>query len=364
MKILALAAALLWAAPAWAHKPSDAQLRLTLDGAAISGRLDLAVRDLDGALGVDDDGDGDVTWAELSTAAPRIATYVAHRLALDSDGAPCPLELGPGAVTELSDGAYWAVPVSARCPRPPRALGVDYRLLFDSDAMHRGLVHVAGQTAILRGGAPVAILLDAHADRAAQARSIAAFVRDGVWHIWIGLDHILFLTCLILPAVFQRRTQRWAAADSLRDVTREVFEIVTAFTLAHSITLVISAIGLVTLPSRVVETAIALSVVAAALNNLLRTVDARWAVAFALGLLHGFGFSSVLVDLGLPSRELITALLGFNLGVELGQAAIVAALVPVLYAIRGTRSYQVLLWGGSACVTLIASVWSYQRWLV
>ena len=360
MRLFVLAAIALWAAPAWAHKPSDAQLRLTLDEATISGRLDIAVRDLDGALGLDEDGDGDVTWAELSTAAPRIAVYIAHRLALGADGLPCPLELGPGAVTELSDGAYWAVPLSARCARSPRTLDIDYRLLFDSDAMHRGLVHVAGETAILRG-APVAILLDPSADRA-QARSIAAFVRDGVWHIWIGIDHILFLTCLILPAVFQRRTQRWAAAESLRDVTREVFEIVTAFTLAHSITLVISAIGLVTLPSRVVETAIALSVVAAALNNLLRTVDARWAVAFALGLLHGFGFSSVLVDLGLPSHELIVTLLGFNLGVELGQAAIVVALVPVLYAIRATRGYQILLWGGSASVAVLASLWTYQRW--
>jgi hypothetical protein len=196
-----------------------------------------------------------------------------------------------------------------------------------------------------------------------QATSVASFVREGIWHIWMGIDHILFLTCLILPAVFQRRTQRWIAADSLRDVCKEVFEIVTAFTLAHSITLVISAVGLVALPSRWIETAIALSVVAAALNNLLRTIDARWAVAFALGLLHGFGFSSVLIDLGLPSHELIGALLGFNLGVELGQAAIVVALLPALYWIRRTVAYQAVLWAGSAGVAVVATLWSYQRWV-
>jgi hypothetical protein len=164
--------------------------------------------------------------------------------------------------------------------------------------------------------------------------------------------------------VFQRRTARWQAADSLRDVAKEVLETVTAFTLAHSITLVSSAVGLVTLPSRFVETAIALSVVAAAANNLLRTIDARWAVAFALGLLHGFGFSSVLIDLGLPSRELIGALLGFNVGVELGQAAIVLVALPVLFLIRRTLAYQALLWAGSASVVLVASVWSYQRCFV
>ena len=356
--LAAAAAATVWlaASPAWAHKPSDAHLRLAVDGDAITGRLDVAIRDLDGALGLDGDGDGAITWAELSEAAPRIADYIERRLTLGADGAPCTRSLGPGAVTDLSDGTYWALPVSAACPHPPRSLDVGYALLFDIDSMHRGLAHVAGQTTILRDARPVRIALD-------QPTSTAAFIQEGVWHIWMGLDHILFLSCLILPAVFQRRTQRWAAADSLRDVCREVFEIVTAFTLAHSITLVVSAIGLVALPSRFIETAIALSVAAAALNNLLRTIDARWAVAFALGLLHGFGFSSVLIDLGLPSHELIGALLGFNLGVELGQAAIVVALLPVLYWLRRTPVYQALLWAGSASVAIVALLWSYQRYL-
>jgi hypothetical protein len=171
---------------------------------------------------------------------------------------------------------------------------------------------------------------------------------------------MLFLACLLLPAVFPRRKP----ADSLRDVSMEVFEIVTAFTLAHSITLVVSAAGLIRLPSRFTETAIALSVAAAALNNLVRAIDARWAVAFALGLLHGFGFSATLVDLGLPSHELIGTLLGFNIGVEIGQAAIVLALLPTLYLIRRTLAYQAVLYAGSAAVAVIAAVWSYQRWFV
>ncbi|TMQ07405.1 MAG: HupE/UreJ family protein [Deltaproteobacteria bacterium] len=356
LAVLAGGAAWLAAAPAWAHKPSDAQLRLAIDGDTITGRLDVAVRDLDGALGLDADGNGEITWRELSAGAPRITAYLERRLTLGADGAPCVQRLGAPALAELSDGAYWAVPISASCAHRPRSIDVSYALLFDIDSMHRGLLHVAGQTTILRDARPVRIELD-------ETTSAASFVKEGVWHIWIGIDHILFLSCLIVPAVFQRRTRRWAAADSLRDVCREVFEIVTAFTLAHSITLVISAIGLVALPSRWVETAIALSVAAAALNNLLRTIDARWAVAFALGLLHGFGFSSVLIDLGLPSHELIGALLGFNLGVELGQAAIVVALLPVVFWIRRTVAYQALLWAGSATVAIVALLWSYQRYV-
>jgi hypothetical protein len=107
-------------------------LRLAVDGASITGRLDVAVRDLDAAVGLDADGNGEITWAELSAAGPRIAGYLEHRLALAADGAACPLRLGAGAVSELSDGAYWAVPVSAVCPHAPHPR-IAYSLLFDID---------------------------------------------------------------------------------------------------------------------------------------------------------------------------------------------------------------------------------------
>ncbi|MBA3392567.1 MAG: HupE/UreJ family protein, partial [Deltaproteobacteria bacterium] len=325
-----------------------------------TGRIDVNLRDLDGALGLDGDGDGSLTWGEVTASAPRIAAYLEQRFGLAADGVPCKLTYGTAALTDLSDGSYWAAPLTATCRAEPQTLTIDYRLLFDVDAQHRGLVHVGDQTLIIRDGAPVRATLGA-------STSVMSFVREGVWHIWIGLDHVLFLICLILPAVYPRSRPsgdgRWQPAESLRSVSIEVLEIVTAFTLAHSITLVISAVGLFTLPSRWVETAIAASVAAAALNNLVRVIDARWAIAFALGLLHGFGFSSVLIDLGMPSGELVGSLLGFNLGVELGQAAIVVVLLPLLFLIRRTFAYQVVLWAGSGFVAILASVWTYQRWI-
>ncbi len=329
-----------------AHKPSDAHLRLDADGDQLVGRLDIAVRDLDPALGIDD-GDGELTWGELETAHDRIASYIATRLEF---GPGCAMGQGDAALVDLSDGAYWSTPITVMCA--PRALTIRYALLFDIDAQHRGLVHAGSQTVIVRDAQPITVELGG-------ATSLPSFVREGIWHIWIGIDHILFLVCLILPAVWTRGRRD----KTLRAVAVEVLEIVTAFTLAHSITLVISAVGLFTLPSRYVETAIALSVVAAAMNNVVRLVDARWAVAFALGLLHGFGFSSVLIDLGLPSRELLGALLGFNVGVELGQAAIVIVLIPLLYAIRSTLAYRALLFAGSGAVAVIASIWTYQRFV-
>jgi hypothetical protein len=142
---------------------------------------------------------------------------------------------------------------------------------------------------------------------------------------------------------------------------RDVLEVVTAFTLAHSITLVVSAMGWMRLPVRFVETAIALSVAVAALNNLVRAIDARWAVAFALGLLHGFGFSNVLLDVGLPGQHLLAALLGFNLGVEAGQLAIVAGFLPVAFVVRRTGGYRFAMWAASGAMCIVAVRWSIER---
>jgi hypothetical protein len=333
---------------AWAHKPSDAHVRLAVSGDEITGRIDVAMRDLDGALVLDADGDGAITWGELQAASPRIAAYLEQRFSI----AGCQITFQPAALVDLSDGPYWAAPLSATCKRTEE-ITIGYQLLFDIDAQHRGLVHVGEQTLIIRDGMPVTAKLGART-------SFWSFVVEGIWHIWIGLDHVLFLVCLILPAVFPRRRP----VESLKSAARDVLEIVTAFTLAHSITLVISTVGFVQLPSRLVETAIALSVVAAAVNNLLRAIDARWAVAFALGLLHGFGFSSVLIDLGLPSSELVGSLLGFNLGVEIGQMAIVIVALPLLYLIRRTYAYQAVLWAGSGLTAVIATMWTYQRMML
>lgn len=340
-----------------AHSPSTGRVTLDVDsrdGRELRGSVQLAIRDLDTALWLDRDQNGDVTWAELQSAEPAVRNYVAQRLQL-GESSRCSVTWQALRVATLNDGNYATLPLLLHCALAPTELTVRYRLLFDIDAQHRGLVQWNTQTAIVRSPELIAL-------SAGQSSSVPSFIREGVWHIWIGYDHILFLLCLILPAVYQRRTARWQPADSLGDATREVFEIVTAFTLAHSITLVISAIGLVSMPTRYVETAIALSVVAAAANNLWRAVDARWAVAFVLGLLHGFGFSSVLLATGLPAQHAVGPLLGFNIGVELGQAAIVVATLPLLFLIRRTLVYQVLLRGGSALVAVLALFWAYQRW--
>jgi hypothetical protein len=194
-------------------------------------------------------------------------------------------------------------------------------------------------------------------------RQWMTFVAEGIWHIWIGFDHILFLIALLLPAVFRRKENAWVSTDRFSPAAMNVLKIVTAFTVAHSITLSLAALEIVTLPSQWVESAIAASVVLAATNNLYPWFrDKGWLVAFGFGLIHGFGFANVLGELGLSRSTLAAALVGFNIGVEIGQLAIVAIFLPAAFLFRRTWFYRVLVFkAGSVVVILIAAAWMIER---
>ncbi|MGE4241042.1 HupE/UreJ family protein [Ramlibacter sp.] len=354
--------------PAHAHKPSDSYLTIQArDGNRIEVRWDLSLRDLDFALQLDRNGNGELTWGEVRQRTADIHRYATERLALAAGDKPCPLQPSPNLQLDRhSDGTYAVLAFVADCPNLVNGLKLRYGAFFDVDASHRGLVQW------IAPGAPSAQALIFAQTSAEQALALEApsawdtlrqYVVEGVWHIWIGFDHILFLLSLLLPAVLVRAAGRWEPAASLRSSSLEVLKVVTAFTLAHSVTLSLAALGVVSLPSRIVESVIAASVVLAALNNLRGTIERRrWVMAFAFGLVHGFGFASVLADLGLPQNALTLALVGFNVGVELGQLAIVLVFLPLAYVLRRTLFYRIGVLGfGSLAVAAIAAWWFVQR---
>jgi hypothetical protein len=298
---LALALALALAcAPAFAHKPSDSYLALHAELGVLRGQWDIALRDLEYAIGLDADGDGAISWGELRARHADVARYALSRLALHADGRPCRLEPGAQLVDEHSDGAYAVLRFAADCGAAPYgSLQVDYRLFSDLDPTHRGLLrveHGAGTVTGVMGPERPRLEVKLAAD--SRLAQFADYAREGVWHIWIGIDHILFLLSLLLPAVLAYGARGWLPAERFGAVFWDVFKVVTAFTVAHSITLSLAALAVVQLPSRLVESMIAFSVVLAALNNLKPLVfGRRWMVAFGFGLVHGFGFASVLADL-------------------------------------------------------------------
>ena len=363
--IAALFALLLLASnTAYAHKPSDSYLTLKVEANQLQGQWDIALRDLDFAIGLDGDDNGELTWDEVRAKHKDIAAYAASRLAFSAAGKSCPLEIGEQMLDTHSDGTYTVVFFKVACG-DLAAVDMTYSLLFDVDPQHKGLLKLtsaAGEvsTAIFTPDNPHQVLTLANASKWQQ---FLDYVKHGTWHIWIGFDHILFLLSLLLPAVLIIKENRWAPAPSFRAAAIDVLKIVTAFTLAHSITLSLAALQVISLPSRWIESAIALSVILAALNNLIPVFRGRrWLLAFAFGLIHGFGFASVLSDLGLPQSSLTLALVGFNVGVELGQVAIVAAFLPLAFALRAKCLYQKLIFtGGSCLIILLATIWLIER---
>jgi hypothetical protein len=358
-----LLAALL-ATSSLAHKPSDAYLTMIRDDANLTGQWDIALRDLDLALGLDANGDGEITWGEVRTKQDAIAALATQRLAVSSGGEKCALRVSGLQIDTHTDGAYAVLPLAGICPHSGPTVAIEYSLLFDLDPQHRGLLNFIeggkSRSVVFSAGLPRQIVGGQAGGALAQ---FAAYAQEGIWHIWLGFDHILFLLSLLLPAVLVRRDGEWQAAADFKGSFWDVARIVTAFTVAHSITLTLAALGLVSLPSRWVESAIALSVVLAALNNVFPIVErGRWIAAFAFGLLHGFGFAGALQDLGLPAGSLALSLAGFNIGVELGQLAIVAAFLPVAFALRSTWAYRrLVLAGGSTVIVAIAGVWLAER---
>jgi hypothetical protein len=359
-----LAICVLWLAlPVQAHKASDSYLMLDVQGAQVSGQWDIALRDIDFALGLDADGDGAITWGELRGRHAEINSWALNALTLERGG-ECSLRVSQNQVDEHTDGAYSLLRLAGDCPASSGELTLGYRLLFDVDALHRSLVRMTldgkVQSAVMSPQAPKQTFTAATVSGWSQ---LVQFFVQGVWHIWIGFDHILFLLALLLPLVLVREQGHWRPVKRFSHALREVLWVVTAFTVAHSVTLSLAALGLVELPSRLVESAIAVSVVVAALNNLVPLFNHRlWVVAFGFGLIHGFGFASVLADLGLPQGALVRSLVGFNVGVEAGQLAIVAVFLPLAYALRRTAFYQrgVLLCG-SVLTLVLALVWLAER---
>jgi hypothetical protein len=351
------------AMPAMAHKASDSYLALQVKGREVTGQWDVALRDIDFAIGLDASGDGDITWGEVQARHADIAAWALGRLKLERGG-DCSLQAAELLVDNHTDGAYAVLRLTGTCPSDSPVLALSYRLLFDIDQLHRGLLRLevdgVSHTSVL---GPDSGVLNVKAGETSRLAQFGQYLVEGTFHIWIGFDHVLFLLSLLLPAVLVHKSRRWTGVGSFRAALTEVLWVVTAFTVAHSITLSIAALQIIALPSRLVESAIAASVVLAAANNLWPMVERRrWLVAFGFGLIHGFGFASVLAELGLPKDALVLSLLGFNVGVEIGQLVIVACFLPVAYLLRNTLLYRRGVFvGGSILTLMVALVWLAER---
>jgi hypothetical protein len=205
------------------------------------------------------------------------------------------------------------------------------------------------------------VALEATGGRLAE---LARFLALGLEHIAYGYDHLLFLLVLLLPAVFRRDPGgAWVPVARLGQAALDILKILTAFTLAHALSLTAAVTGLVELPTRLVESAIAATIALTALDNLWPYLPrARWLITFGFGLVHGLGFAAALGPMDLPPLDLAVALLGFNLGVEAGQVAVTLPFLALAYPLRSIALYaRGLLPAGSAAALVLAGVWFVSR---
>ena len=238
------------ATPVIAHKASDSYLVLKVAGQDVSGQWDIALRDIDFAIGLDANGDGDITWGEVRARHADIDAWALGRLTLQRGG-DCTMQVVEHLVDKHTDGTYAVLRLSGSCPSKTQALAVNYRLLFDVDRQHRGLLRLeldrVSHTAVL---GPDTGVLNVKAGETSRMAQFGQYLWEGIWHIWIGFDHILFLLALLLPAVLVHEARRWTGVRSFRVALTEVLWVVTAFTVAHSITLTLAALQIISLPSR------------------------------------------------------------------------------------------------------------------
>lgn len=357
---LAVALLVLASTPVLAHKASDSFLFWSVDDEV--GRLDLSLRDLHERLDLDMDDDGQVTWAEVRERRRAIQRQLSNGMEVSGAAGTCSLESRLDGISRHGDGAYLALGLIPACDAGTQPSRLDYRLFFDDDRLHRALVTVernGEQSSTVLGPETATLTLRP----VTLTESARAFFAQGAMHLWLGLDHVLFLLALLLPSVVYRWRGHWRVRRETGVAVREVAGIVTAFTLGHSLTLAISALGLVSLPSRLVETLIALSIVVAGINVFRPLLGGRrYLMGMAFGLVHGFGFAGVLADMIGPGVSRLVALAAFNLGVEVAQLAIVVVVVPALFAIRRTPFYQrLVLPAGASGIALLGLFWAGQR---
>jgi hypothetical protein len=395
----ALLIVLLLPLTAAAHQSGNSYLRISSTEAGVSVQIDFAVRDLNSLLQIPPEQQKEIRRHELEELRDRLAALVGESLSLEADGDPLSLTFQSQEVTVHNDGLYVRqTHTAAALPSNAAYLLVRYGFFNAEEKVARAFLK-------LNSGPleSTAVLDPRHAVQRLPLREIAlaealwTYAREGALHIWSGPDHLLFLLCLLLPglglaaargtvllsesivseaspasASATRATRAVPAgsatsapsADSgWRAVGMYALKVVTAFTLSHSITLAAAALDWITLPDKLIESAIAASIIISALLN-LRGGEGRqsWKLALGFGLIHGMGFANGLRELGLSSSHFIETLVAFNLGVEFGQLVVVLVagllLWPVLSNERVVRLIQ--RWG-SVGILLMACVWLGER---
>ncbi len=289
----------------------------------------------------------------LTPKKDSIQSNILNNLTFKSVNNKCQKIPGETNLSYFPDGPYFTLFFKIDCGPLPKNILIHYNLYFDKVLDHPAFLSIkdnntAEQTYVLTEEKPEQII---NLKEPSLWQQFNEFIQLGIKHIFLGFDHILFILLLLLPAFLAR------------PIIRKILVVISSFTVAHSITLTLATLRVLTLPTRFTESTIALSIVVAALMNIFfLTKKDHWGIAFIFGLIHGFGFASVFSGYDLPTNQLIKGLFGFNIGVEIGQLLIVCLVFPIFYYIKNYPLYRrYIIPCISAISGCIAFIWLIER---
>jgi len=356
-----------------AHDLNQSYLYFQIGESSISTRVEVPAKDINEvlALGLKEDG---LRSQQLTPYLDEIRAYVEDRVDIDCGAQVCELSfVDVGYFSEYSNQFLLLNYDLQGLESIPDSLDVTFDVMLNEQPQNTNmlLIEENWKTGTFGNESNVLLIFDSPG----QVRSLDltsgsllqgfwGVVKLGVEHILEGIDHVLFLIALLLPSVLRRKDgSEWLPVDKFSTSFIYIVKIATAFTVAHSITLCLATLNIVQVPSRFVESIIAASIGLAAVEIFFPIFKGRaWLIIFLFGLFHGFGFASVLGELGVTSQHTALSLFGFNLGVELGQLAIIAVVFPVLYLLRNLRFYNpYLLKTGGLALGAMSLYWLIER---
>ncbi|MGI9318141.1 MAG: HupE/UreJ family protein [bacterium] len=357
---------------AYGHAKGEDYIFINIEEQGIVGEFQINIDELRDKLGIDIPKVGSVDVDVLRKSETTVYNYIEQNFSIGPQQAP-PFQIGfTGVKIGKKIGKFVTYPFRIKSESIPDKLTIRHNMFYEGDRNHRGLLLVQynAKTDINYGEEHTALIFNPNNQvQELDLNNVPGLLRmrqmiiQGMWHIWIGIDHILFLLALILPTVLVRKHPDWHPVGRPASSVRSLLAIVTVFTLAHSITLFLAAFNIVQVGERLVESVIALSIAVVALNNIFQWVSkGSLFTIFFLGLFHGLGFASVMGNLPFRMVDLVGMVIMFNIGVELGQIAIVIALFPILYWLRTNNLYiPIVLKGGSWLLSVIGFFWFTQR---
>jgi hypothetical protein len=375
----------------YAHKADQTYIYFKIFKDSIEGRVEITIEDINKALKlnidpakykpIEEEDKGEYPLPpELNQYLPQIQNYIVKNSKIKSTNGTHNMQFTEATMLKLFMGTYILYHFELDNSTPvPDALEIEYEILLKEDRNQTGgiLVEHNWKAGVINNESMVSLLFrrgdgKQTLDLTKQSiwKGIWALIQLGMWHIYIGLDHILFLVALLLPSVVRRKENyqtfafqnQWNPVDRFKSAFWYILKIVTLFTIAHTITLSLAALNVINLSARIVESLIALSIGLAAFLFMKPLINKSESyIAFGFGLFHGLGFASVLGEKGLGDEYLVYSLLGFNVGVEIGQVLIISAIFPVLYFLSKTRYYPKLMFWGGILLISISLYWFVER---